>query len=200
MIFNGFFILKLASYIINLRVGRHFKHSLRYKIHISTVILTLTLLSCDRIKRKSNDIADKTKEKVIEKKDAVIDKVIPTFNSYTPDTKFNKKRFEEFFGFAPTEDVKEIYCFADEMGIDSKYLFSFKCDPSTKNKIVDRLHLTKGNQVDNFSRGLWQSFAWWDSVKIETLPPYYLKTENRDYQYLWFDEKKNAVYYISFDM
>ncbi|MEO6549292.1 MAG: hypothetical protein ABIN94_14920 [Ferruginibacter sp.] len=134
-----------------------------------------------------------------EKKNALVDKVIPTFDSFKPDTKFNKKRFEEFFGFAPTPDVKEIFCFGDQVGIDSKFLFSFKCDTSTKNKIVTNLHLTQADKPDNFSNGLWQSFLWWDSAKISTLNPYWMKGEHEYYRYLWFDQSKQTAYYIDFD-
>ena len=143
---------------------------------------------------------NKTKEKISEKKNEAVDKVVPTFDSYNPDTKFNKKRFEEFFDFAPTSDVKNIYCFDDQIGIDSKFIFSFKCDDSTKNRIVKHLNLTKSNKPDNYSSGLWQSFPWWDSAKIVTLNPYWSKSEKGYYKYLWFDKTKQMLYYIDFDM
>jgi len=160
----------------------------------------LTLFSCDRIKRKGYEVVDRTKEKIREKKDAAIDKAIPTFDSYKPDTKFNRKRFEEFFGFAPTPDVSEIYCFDDQMGIDSKFLFSFKCDTSTKNNIVKHLNLIRADKPDNSSSGLWENFPWWDSAKIVTLTPYWKKSEHEYYRYLWFDKDKQMVFYIDFDM
>ena len=96
-------------------------------MHLRKYILTITfgliLVSCDRIKRKSHNVVDNAKDKIREKKDATLDKVLPTFDSYSPDTKSNKKRFEEFFGFPPTKDVTEIYCFDDQIGIDSKFIF-----------------------------------------------------------------------------
>jgi len=179
---------------------RLFKQSLRYIIYILTIAFGMTLFSCDRIKTKGHDFIDKTKNKLNEKKNAVVDNVIPTFDSFKPDTKFNTKRFEEFFGFAPTPDVKEIFCFDDQIGIDSKFLFSFKCDTSTKNKIVKHLNLIKADKPDNFSSGLWQSFPWWDSAKIVTLHPYWMKDDHEYYRYLWFDKSKQMVYYIDFDM
>jgi hypothetical protein len=170
------------------------------KNYILTFAFIITLFSCDKIKRKGHDAVDKTKNKIAAKKDAVIDKLIPIFNSDEPDTKFNKKRFEEFFGFAPTPDVSEIYCFDDQIGIDSKFLFSFKCDSTTKDRIIKHSNLIEASQPDNFSSGLWQSFSWWDSAKITTLKPYWHKSEHRYYKYLWFDKTKHKVYYIEFDL
>ena len=181
-------------------VVRHFKKILRFTIYILTIVFGLTLFSCERIKRKGHEVVNKTKEKISEKKNEAVDKVVPTFDSYNPDTKFNKKRFEEFFDFAPTSDVKNIYCFDDQIGIDSKFIFSFKCDDSTKNRIVKHLNLTKSNKPDNYSSGLWQSFPWWDSAKIVTLNPYWSKSEKGYYKYLWFDKTKQMLYYIDFDM
>ena len=165
-----------------------------------TIAFGLTLFSCERIKRKGHEVVDKTKEKIIEKKIEAVDKVILTFDSYNPDTKSNKKRFEEFFGFAPTSDVKNIYSFDDQIGIDSKFMFSFNCNDTTKNRIVKHLNLTKSNKPNNYSSGLWQSFPWWDSTKIITLNPYWSKSERDYYRYLWFDKTKQMLYYIDFDM
>jgi len=178
----------------------YFKHSLHFLYFISAILFGLSNFSCSRIKRKGHEVVDKTKNKISEKRDAVVDKLIPTFNSYTPDTKANKKRFQEFFGFTPTPDIKDIYCFDDQIGIDSKFVFSFRCDSSTKNRITKHLNLKELNQPDNFSRGFWQSFTWWDSAKIVTLTPYHIKLEHELHKYLWYDEKKQTVYYIQFDM
>src|SRR5687767_11217981 len=161
----------------------------------SAIILILTWLSCDSIKRKGDRVINQTKAKIAEKRDAAIDKVIPTFDSYKPDTKFNRKRFQEFFGFAPGSDVRELYCYDDAIGIDAKFLFSFYCDSSTKNKIVTDLNLTQADKPDNFSSGLWRNFPWWDSAKIVTLNPYVKKGAHEYYRYLWFDREKGKVYY-----
>jgi hypothetical protein len=173
---------------------------LRLRFYISAIALILSLASCDRIKRKGNQVVDKAKDKIIAKKDAAVDKVIPIFDSYTPDTKYNKKRFIDFFGFAPTSDITDLYCYNDQIGIDSKFQFAFKCDPGTKDRIVKHLNLTQAAGPDNSSRGLWQSFQWWDSAKIVTLNPYWRKDDHEYYRYLWFDEEKKAAYYIDFDM
>jgi hypothetical protein len=173
---------------------------LNITVYICTIILVVTLFSCDRITRKGQEVVDKTIEKISEKKAEVVDEVIPTFDSYKPDTKFNKKRFRAFFGFDPRPDVNRIYCFGDQIGIDSRFMFSFQCSTSTKTKIVTHLDLTKSEKPDNSSSDLWQKFAWWDSLKIVTINPYWSKTEHEHYRYLWFDSTKQMLYFIDFDL
>ena len=116
--------------------------------YITVWLLLICIYSCDRVKRKSQQAVDKAHAKITEKKADIGDKLITRYDAYTPDTRFNKKRFQEFFGFAPTADVKELYCHADEMGIDHDYQFSFTCDTSTVTKIISKLALVKADQPD----------------------------------------------------
>jgi hypothetical protein len=167
---------------------------------ILTCFLIVTALSCNRIKRKGEAVVEATKQTVAEKKADLSDKIIAHFDAYEPDTKYNKKRFAEFFGFFPTEDVTNLYCHADEIGIDHDYQFAFNCDTTTINKIVSNLKLTKKDQPDNFSSGLWHNYQWWDSTSVETLIPYYRKGEHETYWYLWYEETKRKAYYFEFDM
>ena len=168
--------------------------------YILTLILFISILSCDRIKRKGHQVVDKTKAAISEKKHNLSDKIIARFDSDTPDTKFNKRRFNEFFKFEPTPDVKEIYCYADEMGIDHDYQFSFYCDTTSLNKIVRSLFLVKGDRPTEFGSGLWHDFFWWDKEKILTLTPYSRKGGHKSYLYLWYDKSKQKAYYFEFDM
>lgn len=165
-----------------------------------TSFFLLTIFSCDRIKRKGHQVFDKTKETVVEKKANLSDKIIARYDPYNPDTKFNKKRFSEFFMFDPTPDVKNIYCYADEMGIDHDYQFAFNCDTTTINKIISNLNLKKGIIDNNFGRGFWHKFLWWDSSKVETLKPFSKKGKHETYWYLWYDKLRKKAYYFSFDM
>jgi hypothetical protein len=160
----------------------------------------LTLLSCDRIKRKGHEMVDKTKETIVEKKANLSDKIIAHYDPNHPDTRFNKKRFSEFFLFDPPRDVRNIYCYADEMGIDHDYQVAFNCDTSTIRKIVSNLDLKTGTHPDNNGSGLWHRFPWWDSAKIETLKPYFKKGDHETYWYLWYDTSQQKAYYFSFDM
>jgi len=170
------------------------------KITVPTLVLLLLTFSCDRIKRKGKQTANNAKEKIVNKKDDLADKIIPRFDSDAPDTKFNKKRFSEFFHFEPTPDVRNIYCYADQMGIDSKFFFSFNCDTTTLNRIINELHLIHRDQPDLFGRGLWQNFPWWDSAKIVTINPFSKKGDHETYWYLWYDSTNKKVYYMDFDM
>jgi hypothetical protein len=172
-----------------------FKHK-----YILIVIFLITILSCDKIKGKSHETINKSKQKIAEEKSALGDKIITHYDPYHPDTKFNKKRFSEFFLFNPTPDVKNIYCYADEMGIDHKYQFSFNCDVTTINKIISNLHLKSGIVDDNNGNDLWQDFSWWDSLKIKKLKPFSKKGNHEAYWYLWYDTLNTKAYYFSFDM
>jgi len=168
--------------------------------YLFALFFTLVLFSCDRIKKESRKVVDKTEQKIAEKKSDLGDKIIAHYDPYHPDTKFNKKRFSEFFMFEPTPDVKNIYCYADEMGIDHDYQFSFNCDTTTINKIIANLRLNKGVIDDNNGSGFWHSFSWWDSSKIETITPFSRKGEHETYWYLWYDTSQRKAYYFSFDM
>ncbi|RYE58250.1 MAG: hypothetical protein EOP48_03955 [Sphingobacteriales bacterium] len=184
----------------NFSVVRHSTLIMRLNIYILVTAFFVGIISCDRIKRKSKTVTRKAQDHLEAKRDAAIDKLIPTFDSYNPDTKYNKKRFSEFFGMAPSKDVSNIYCYNDQMGIDSKFQFAFRCDTTTRSRIVEFLGLSPERMPDNSSRGLWTTFKWWDSSKIETLVPYSFKIEDTYYRYLWYDDSANTVYYLDFDM
>jgi hypothetical protein len=158
------------------------------------------LFSCNRIRRKGQEMIDRAGAKISQHKETAVDKVIPYFDSNKPDTRFNKLRFEEFFGFPPTPDVKNIYCYGDRMGIDAKFMFSFQCDTTTRNRIVTQLKLQESKRPNNFSSGSWPAFYWWDSEKIATLNPYFLKVGHKYHRYLWFDKDRQMLYYLDFDL
>jgi hypothetical protein len=174
-----------------------------FKLYSKGIILMFSLLpfiSCGRIKDEGNKVYEDTKTSIKNKKDDVVDDLINTYDPYHPDTKYNRKRFTEFFLFSPTEDVKNLYCYADEMGIDHKYQFSFNCSLATINRIINNLKLEKGTTSENRGIGLWVKFPWWDAALIETLDPYYNKGEHKAYWYLWYDGANQKAYYFSFDM
>jgi hypothetical protein len=181
-------------------VVRHSILVMRLSIYILATCIGVGIISCGKIKDKSKAVTRKVQDRLEAKRDAAIDKLIPTFDSYNPDTKYNKKRFTDFFGKAPTSDVSNIYCYNDQVGIDSKFQFSFRCDTTTRSRIIKFLGLSSESKPNNSSRGLWTTFKWWDSSKIETLNPYSYKIEDRYYRYLWYDETSSTAYYPDFDM
>jgi hypothetical protein len=173
---------------------------MRLIVNILAAVFCVSMISCDRIKGKGKAVARKTQDHLEAKRDAAIDKLIPNFDSHNPDTKYNKKRFTDFFGMEPTNDVSNIYCYNDQIGIDSKFQFSFRCDTTTRSRIIEYLRLSPESKPNNSSRELWTTFKWWDSSRIETLVPYSYKIEDRYYRYLWYDESASTAYYLDYDM
>ena len=172
---------------------------MRQTIYI-LIILTLTFYSCDRIKNKGQELADKTEEKFKDKSKDLVDKVVPHFDAYKADTKFNKERFKDFLQVELTNDIKNIYCFDDAIGIDADYQFSFNCDSSTVRRIVDKHKLTLDTETTDFAFGLQNDFDWWDKKKIEKLKLYSWKGDHQYFKYFWYDNKEQKAYYFDFDM
>ena len=168
-----------------------------------TLILVLTVFSCDRIKRKGDQVVDKTKDKIIKKKNAAINKVIgKLFTNYSqdkPDTKANKKIFADFFNFQVTPDVHNLYAYSDELGIDASYYLAFNCDDSTIKKIKQNLSLEVDNTETSFGGGLNSSPTfWWDTTFMNRAKPL-SKEEKNLYWYLWYDRHKKKAYFLTFD-
>ena len=168
--------------------------------YILLLTFYFTNTDCQRVKRKANDLVQKTKETANEKKSDLEDKIIARFDAYEPDTKFNKKRFSEFFGFYPPQDIKNIYCHADEMGIDHQYQFSFVASFTSINRIISNLALEKSNIPISNSTSFSKDFPWWDGNKLLKLPPYWKKGKHEVFTFLWYDSTTKKAYYNSYDM
>jgi hypothetical protein len=179
---------------------RHFKTTLKQTIYISTIIFALTIVSCDRIKNKGQELADKTEEKVKDKSKDLVDKVVPNFDAYKPDTKFNKERFKDFLKVDLTPDIKNIYCFDDAIGIDADYMFSFNCDTTTARKIIEKHQLRLDKETTDYAFGLQHDFEWWDKKKIEKLDLYSWQSDHQYFKYFWYDKTEQKAYYFDFDM
>ncbi len=169
-------------------------------------ILTLIfgLLSCDRIKRKTeqvtNNVKTRTKEEIERQTKRVVDTILPTFNHDKPDTENNKERFKDFIKVEITPDVKNIYCFDDAIGIDADYMFSFDCNSSTSNKIIE----VNGLELDtvNSDNGFYiqHDFDWWNKEKIAKLAKYSWTNGDRFFKYYWYDKKNGKAYFFEFDL
>ena len=169
-------------------------------IYFILTILCLTILSCDRIKNKGQEIADKTEQKVKSKSKDLVDKAIPQFDPDKADTKYNKKRFEEYLEVKLTPDIKEIYCFGDFLGIDYKVLFSFTCDSTTIKRIIDKKKLELTNENSDNGLLFMDDFNWWNKEKIEKVRPFKKGKENEYWQYLWYDKDSKKAYYEEFSL
>jgi hypothetical protein len=169
-------------------------------LYIPAVAFALLLLSCNRIKNKSQELAYKTEEQVKDKSKELVDKVVPQFDAYTPDTKFNKERFKDFLQVEITPDIKNIYCFDDAIGIDADYQFSFNCDNATARKIIAKHQLKLDTVTTDYAFGVQHDFDWWDKKKIEKLDLYSWQGERQYFKYFWYDETELKAYYFDFDM
>lgn len=170
-------------------------------------LLILIVVSCNRIKNKGGQLVDTATAAGKELMDTAtvagkeyakdaVDKVIPRFDAYTPDTKYNKERFKDFIKVDLTPDVKNIYCYDEAIGIDASYQFAFNCDTSTARKIIEA-HQLKRDPVKKY--GIYREFEWWDIKKIEKLDLYTWE-EDRYFKYFWYDEAEQKAYFLDFDM
>lgn len=145
----------------------------------------MTLVSCNRIKNKGQELANK---------------VVPRFDAYEADTKFNKEHFTDFLKVDLTPDIKNIYCFDDAIGIDADYQFSFNCDSTTARKIINKHKLKRDKTTKDYAFGLQNDFEWWDKKKIEKLDLYSWQGEHQYFKYFWYDNTEQKAYYFDFDM
>jgi hypothetical protein len=167
---------------------------------ILSLLFLLVSLSCGRVKERSSQAISLAKVKLKSKKDALVDKVFTPFDGFTPDTKANKKRFQEFFGFEPGADVKNLYCFDDAIGIDAGYYFAFNCQDSTRHKIIEYLALRPDTTNMGFGGGLFsQPTRWWDTAAIAKLRPY-ARVKDDLYRYLWYDASTGKAYFFTFNI
>lgn len=168
------------------------------------MIMTIGLISCDRIRNKSEKVAEKVKEKskdeLRKQTQKVIDKVYPPFDHNKPDTENNKKRFKDFLKVEITPDVKNIYCFDDAIGIDADYMFAFNCNKSTSKKIIDVLNLTVDTLNSDNGFAMQDEFEWWDKDRIKILQKFSWTNGNQYFKYYWFDEENEKAYFFDFDI
>ncbi len=168
------------------------------KLFIILVYL-LFLSSCDKIVNKGKNIVKKTKDKIIHKTENVVNNTFPQFDSYTPDTEFNKERFSEYLEVEISHDISNIYSYRDFLGIDYLVQISFNCDSTTIHRIIDFKNM---KMSDNHDSGLYHSLelSWWDKSAIAKIKPYVIGEEYKFWKYLWFDEETQTAYYQEFSM
>lgn len=159
-------------------------------------VFSLVSTSCNRIARKGKAIAHRTEEKISDKSDDLF----PTFDAYKADSKFNKKRFRDFLKVEITDDVKNIYCHDDAIGIDADYQFGFNCNDSTAQRIIRKHQLTLDLITEDKAFGLQDDFDWWDKKKIDKLDLYSWTNGNQYFKYFWYDSKEQKAYFFDFDL
>ncbi len=173
---------------------------MKQTIYILASVFTFTMFSCDRLKNKGQELAGKAEKKVKNKSNDLVDKIVPHFDAYKPDTKYNKKRFKDFLKVDLTPDIKNIYCFDDAIGIDASYQFSFNCDTTTARLIIDKHQLTINEKTTDYAFGLQTEFEWWDKEKIKKLDLYSWQDGKQYFKYFWYDKAEQKAYYLDFDI
>jgi len=171
-------------------------------MRVSLTLAIFLLLSCGRIRNEGHAVVDRAKNAVKAKESKLLDKIASHFDYYTPDTKANKQRFREYFGFYPGADVKNLYIYNDDMFLDATYYFGFTCADSTRQKLVDSLQLHPDRKNMSFGGGLFSSpFPWWDTAAIQKIRPYSRVDESKNlHWYLWYDPATSRAFFFTYTM
>ncbi|WP_231632450.1 hypothetical protein [Mangrovimonas sp. TPBH4] len=173
--------------------------------HIAFItLLALTTCACNHIEDKAKALSSEVKEQAKKELKAqsrkVVDKVFPPFDYKFPDTEPNKARFKDFLKVPLTEDIQNIYCFDDAIGINASYMFSFNCSPTTSKNIIEE-HQLGLDTLNNYNAfGLQEDFAWWDKNHIAQLQKYSWTDGNNYFKYYWYDAKTQKAYFFDFDL
>ena len=170
------------------------------------VFLFFFFISCNKIKRKENEIVTKTfikvvdvKAKILKRKDHFVDKIFPAYDGM-PDTKNNKMRFKEHLLVDVSDDVKNIVAHGDFIGVDYKVLITFTCNTYTLNKIVKAMGMALSNKKNDEGLLFPEEFPWWDKNIISTITPYKGGRELVFSKYLWYNPKTSIAYYEEFSL
>lgn len=174
--------------------------NMKRKLLITLLLFSITLISCNRLKNEGKKFYQSAKQKAKQKSENLSDKIFPKFDSYKPDTRFNKIRYRDFLHLDVSPDVHNLYCHSDAIGIDATYQFAFNCNTYTAKRIiaVNKLKLQKDSNVHNF--GFQTEFDWWKEEDIQKLRLYSWKGEGEYYRYFWYDEKQGKGYFLDFDL
>lgn len=164
------------------------------------ILISSWLVSCKEVKKETIETYQEAKDQFKSKIKEGLNQAFPQFDAYEADTENNKARFKEFLQVEISPDIKNIYCHADEMGIDASYQFGFHCNRHTVSKILEQHELQPNLETQTLdSRGVEDSFSWWDPSVVATLPKYTWEGENNFYKYFWYDSTAQSAYYLEFD-
>jgi len=168
------------------------------------IILIIGTSSCDRVKRKTEqvtgEIKKETTNQIKNQSKKIGNKIFPKFDSDKADTENNKQRFKDFIKVEITPDVKNIYCFDDAIGIDADYMFLFDCDSLTSKKIIEMHNLVLDTVNFDNGFGMQHDFEWWDKDRIAELQKYSWTDGKQYHKYYWYDKEKGKAYFFDFDM
>lgn len=170
---------------------------LRFLIYLALVSTVIGSVSCNKIKNKKQQLSQSIHRFIFDRKD----RIFPGFDSATPDTESNRRRFKDFLGIEPTSDVKNIYCNSDRLGIDASFSFAFDCDSSTHQTIIRQLHLNPDSVIIyGFDTGSFGTNVWWWNKEITLREKPYSRQYKDLRWHLWRDQKNGKDYFVTYDM
>jgi len=118
----------------------------------------------------------------------------------TADTPANREGFTKHIGFEPSDDVTEVYYYADELGADVQYQLSFKCPKEVAEKIIRDLSLQP--KPDDYS-GLdpRDDLNWWKPDSTEGHPMWIKRAKDGQHHWeLWYSEENGSAYYHEYSI
>lgn len=124
----------------------------------------------------------------------------PPFDSDKADTKNNRFHYQELINLELTPDVKNLYTYGNEFGIDASYYIAFECKKETALKIIDSNNFLK---EDVFGIPLSSNLEldWWNKNEIDTLIRYVYKNNDETYfKYFWYNDSNFHAYFLDFDL
>ena len=122
------------------------------------------------------------------------------YDHTTPDTAANRAGFQRHLGQAPTEDVKGVYYYADEMGADVVYQLRFEADPATVQTLSSSLGLSDREEAMSQSVAR-DDLTWWSADQIDSLTPMWKTNASEDhYWMLWYDQDQREAFFLEFTL
>lgn len=124
----------------------------------------------------------------------------PRFDSKKSDTENNRFHYEHLVGIKWTNDVKNLYAYGDELGIDASYYVAFECSQQTSHKIIESNEMIKDSGKGTvLSSGV--QFAWWNMNEIDTLTRFvYSNSAQTYFKYYWYNSENGKGYFLDFDL
>jgi len=175
------------------------KYSNRLLMTLFCMSLSMTVLSCGKIKRKGHQVLQESRVAAAEQ----FDRVIPSYDAGTPDTDNNKRRFKDHLSIDASADVKNLYTYGDYMGIDYRVEMAFTCDQATIDKIVkmNDLELVPDEPGDkNKDVIVTLTCDWWPKDSTGYLVLYKAGEEDEFWQYLTYNPVTKQAYYEEFSL
>lgn len=118
-------------------------------------------------------------------------------DSEIPDTFANKRFFKKTFETGIiTPDVKNIYCYFDNIGIDFSKELSFECSSATFDMITKKFNLQSLNKY--FTNGFGSYLYKRNKQEIDNIIPYSDKEGmySSSYHSIWYNSKNNHAYFL----